>query len=257
MIKRVLTAIVLILIAVPTIYFGGIAFTVVSTAFGLIAGYEIVRLLNDGWPKWAKSLIILIFAGSALLVNYTDRYNMLLSGCFLILLLVLLVWDENVHFDEVGIVNIIYFFVITVINTLVKLHEVNVWINFMIMFATYFTDTFCLFGGMAFGKHKLNKRISPNETIEGSVSGWLAGAVITTVFGLLVIKDVNKAFIIACGLLLPLIGQMGDLAFSAIKRYFKIKDFGTIFPGHGGVLDRIDSLLFNVTAAYILASVLL
>ena len=110
---------------------------------------------------------------------------------------------------------------------------------------------------MAFGKHKLNERISPKKTIEGSFCGWLTGAIITTAFGLLVIKDVNKAFIIACGLLLPIVGQMGDLAFSAIKRYFKIKDFGTIFPGHGGVLDRIDSLLFSVTAAYILASVIL
>ncbi len=257
MIKRVLTAIVLIIIAVPTIYYGGIMLTVVSTSFGLVAGYEIVRLLNDGWPKWAKTLIVILFGCSALLVNYTERYNLALCGCFLMLLLILLVWNENVHFDEVGIVNIIYFFVITVISTLIKMHETNVWLNFMIMFATYFTDTFCLFGGMAFGKHKLNQRISPNKTIEGSFCGWLVGAIITTTFGLLVIRNVNKAFIIACGLLLPIIGQMGDLAFSAIKRYFKIKDFGTIFPGHGGVLDRIDSLLFNVMAAWILASILL
>jgi phosphatidate cytidylyltransferase len=257
MIKRVLTAIVLILIAVPTIYFGGIAFTVVSTIFGLLAGYEITRLLNQGWPKWARILIIAFFGVSAVLANYFDRYNLVLQGCFLIFLLLLLIWNDQVHFDEIGIVNIVYFFMITVISTLVRMHQTNVWLNFMIMFATYFTDTFCLFGGMAFGKHKLNERISPKKTIEGSFCGWLAGAIITTAFGLLVIKDVNKAFIIACGLLLPIVGQMGDLAFSAIKRYFKIKDFGTIFPGHGGVLDRIDSLLFNVTAAYILASVIL
>ncbi|MBR5048473.1 MAG: phosphatidate cytidylyltransferase [Erysipelotrichaceae bacterium] len=254
---RIITAFALILVLVPIMYFCGIAFTALSTVFGFLAGYEIVRLFNDKCPKWVRTLIPVIFAVSALSMNYLGNYMLQEICVFLIFLLTVLIWNENVHFDEIGIVFMVYVFMVVVIATVVRLHEVDPLLIFMVLFATYFTDTFALFGGMAFGRHKLNERISPNKTIEGSVCGYIMGAAVSLVFGLIFIKEVSKPFIIASCLIMPLTGQMGDLAFSAIKRYFKVKDFGTIFPGHGGVLDRIDSALFNITVAFVLASVLL
>ena len=253
---RIITAILLILVLAPTMYFCGIPFSILSLIFGYLAGYEIVRLFDEGCPKWIRTVIPVIFGLSALAMNYLGYYVTGAIGTFLLFLLILLVWNEGIHFDEIGIVFMVYVFVTIVILTVVKLHVINPWIIFLVLFATYFTDTFALFGGMAFGKHKLNERISPNKTIEGSVCGYIMGAVISLVFGLIVLKDVNKVFIIACSLIMPLTGQMGDLAFSAIKRYFKVKDFGNIFPGHGGVLDRIDSALFNITVAWILSVLL-
>ena len=112
--------------------------------------------------------------------------------------------------------------------------------------ATYITDTGAYFCGRFLGKHKLNERISPKKTIEGSIGGWISGAVISFGYGLIFAPEVSMNLLIVSSLLMPIVGQLGDLAFSAIKRHDGIKDFGNIFPGHGGVLDRIDSLIFNL-----------
>ena len=204
-----------------------------------------------------KLSILFVFGLAAIISSFKPEYLLACLLLMLIYLLLLLIWNKDVHFDEIGIIYLVFIMVQITVCYVQVFAKMDRWINFFIVIATYMTDTFCLFGGMLFGKHKLNERISPNKTIEGSVSGWLMGFVSSLLFGLLVLKNTVKVFIITSSLTLPIIGQMGDLAFSAIKRYFKIKDFGTIFPGHGGVLDRIDSLLLNVMWAYILATILL
>ena len=89
-------------------------------------------------------------------------------------------------------------------------------------------------------------RISPKKTWEGAFGGWLTGMVLSLLVGILLIKNINIniGFILINSFMLPIIAQIGDLSFSAIKRHYGVKDFGSIFPGHGGVLDRLDSLLF-------------
>ncbi|HQB32818.1 MAG TPA: phosphatidate cytidylyltransferase, partial [Erysipelotrichaceae bacterium] len=109
----------------------------------------------------------------------------------------------------------------------------------------------------AFGKHKLNPRISPNKTIEGTLGGYVFGAVISFLFGYFFVKGATLPLLIAGSILMPAVGQVGDLAFSAIKRHFNIKDFGNIFPGHGGILDRVDSLTFNSLVMFSLMIILL
>lgn len=118
----------------------------------------------------------------------------------------------------------------------------------MPLLAAWGSDTFALFAGMLFGKHKLAPVVSPKKTIEGA-----AGGVLGAVFCMLVFTALCNQF---AGLALPypaavllgaagsVIGQVGDLSFSIIKRKTKIKDYGSIFPGHGGVLDRFDSVIF-------------
>ena len=111
------------------------------------------------------------------------------------------------------------------------------------------SDTLALFAGMLFGKHKLAPTVSPHKTIEGSIGGLLGG-----VLGLLVLKWIAYAVIrlifltygqvVLFGVVGSLISQVGDLSFSVIKREFGIKDYGRLLPGHGGVLDRFDSVTF-------------
>ena len=110
--------------------------------------------------------------------------------------------------------------------------------------ATYMCDTGAYFFGVFFGKHKLIPRVSPNKTWEGSIGGYAVGAVISFVFGFFLIKDLPVSLLAVGSLTLPILAQLGDLSFSSVKRHFGIKDFGSLFPGHGGVLDRIDSLIF-------------
>ena len=136
-------------------------------------------------------------------------------------------------------------------------HPLYIW---LILVATYGCDTGAYFGGRFLGRHKMNERVSPKKTWEGAVCGWISGFVLSVVIGkllLFVLPPVDpRIFWLTC-LLMPLSGQYGDLAFSAMKRCHQIKDFGHLLPGHGGILDRLDSLVFNFMTFGILAMVVM
>ena len=124
-----------------------------------------------------------------------------------------------------------------------ELGQVMVWLPLAISFGS---DTFALFAGMAFGRHKLAPHVSPKKTVEGGVGGLLGG-----VLGMMLLHAVGSWIlgssflswgqILALGLLGSVIDQIGDLSFSVIKREFGVKDYGKLLPGHGGALDRFDS----------------
>ena len=167
---------------------------------------------------------------------------------------------EDVAYTFIGILYIVGFIVfIPLIYG--SNHDISgkvlIWI---LMFAAWGTDTFAYCVGMKFGKHKFSK-VSPNKSIEGCIGG-LVGAVVGAViysacinyFMGLSIPLVTVGLITA---VLSLIGQVGDFSASVIKRYFEIKDFSNLFPGHGGMIDRIDSVIFIAPFAYLLFSMFL
>lgn len=116
------------------------------------------------------------------------------------------------------------------------------------------TDTFAYFTGVFFGKKKLMPSISPKKTLEGSVGG-IAGCIIVTVlYGIIINNYIDnhiiQSHLVIIGALNGIVAQIGDLGASAVKRYVNIKDFGSIIPGHGGILDRFDSILFIAPVVY-------
>lgn len=126
--------------------------------------------------------------------------------------------------------------------------------------AAWTTDTGAYFFGMIFGKHKLAHKISPKKTVEGAIGGVLIcilsflayGKIMDVYFGV----ETDFIAMAAIALVLSVIAQLGDLSFSLIKREYNIKDYGKLIPGHGGVLDRFDSVMFTVPASYILLQIL-
>ena len=124
-----------------------------------------------------------------------------------------------------------------------------------VMFAAWGTDTFAYIVGKRFGKHKFSK-ISPKKSIEGCIGGTVGSLIfivaytiiLNTYFGM----SINYIAIVPIAILLSIIGQIGDFAASTIKRYVGIKDFSNLIPGHGGMLDRIDSIIFIAPFAYFL-----
>jgi phosphatidate cytidylyltransferase len=114
------------------------------------------------------------------------------------------------------------------------------------------TDTAAYFGGSSFGKHKLAPAISPNKTWEGFFAGF-GGSILAAVFSRLIFLDISWMEIIAMSLAACLFGQIGDLFESGLKRYFGVKDSSALLPGHGGILDRFDSLLFAAPTVYFIA----
>ena len=128
-----------------------------------------------------------------------------------------------------------------------------------VIFAAWGTDIFAYFTGKAIGKHKFSK-ISPKKSIEGCIGGTI-GAVVAIVIYTYVINtylgmNVSYIYIIGCSIILSLVGQIGDFAASSIKRFVDIKDYSNLIPGHGGMLDRIDSLIFLAPFAYALFTLL-
>ncbi|MCC5909834.1 MAG: phosphatidate cytidylyltransferase [Clostridiaceae bacterium] len=121
-----------------------------------------------------------------------------------------------------------------------------IWLIFIIAWAT---DTFAYFGGFFWGKRKLCPEISPKKTIEGAIAGVLGSMFACGFFGYLFLSEYSITIIIL-GMVGSVISQAGDLTASQIKRYAGVKDYGNLIPGHGGILDRFDSILFTAPTVF-------
>lgn len=152
--------------------------------------------------------------------------------------------DVSVTFSGFFYVGIFFDCVIATKNGLAN-GDIYVWLIFIIAFAT---DIFAYFSGYFFGKHKLIPSVSPKKTIEGSIGGILGSTVGCMIFGHFFGLDIVHMLVI--GLTGSIIAQFGDLFASSIKRYVGIKDYGKLIPGHGGVLDRFDSVILVAPFVY-------
>jgi len=123
------------------------------------------------------------------------------------------------------------------------------WVVFLLI-VTFSTDTAAFFVGKAIGKRPLAPKISPNKTWEGAIGGFLGAIVAATLAAMALDLDSGMATILILGALMGVVGQVGDLFESRLKRIANVKDSGGLFPGHGGVLDRLDSIVFNLVLVY-------
>ncbi len=135
-----------------------------------------------------------------------------------------------------------------------RLDDGLAWL-FLILAVTWMGDTGAYFAGRAFGKHKLFERVSPKKTWEGAIGGMIAAIITVCCFKLWWLPSLSWVHAIALGVILDTVGVLGDLVESMFKRAFGVKDSGWIMPGHGGLLDRVDSLLFTAPAAWVYATV--
>ena len=258
--QRVITAFVLIAILAPILYFGGIAFWILALVFGLISCNEMIKIAEKGWPK-SLQLVSYVLVIANILSNLGGMKWFFMADCItLMVLFTMLIFNDKIHFEDIGVMYLYYTIIGMMIGGFTRFYEVSNMMPFYMAFATCVTDAGAYFAGRFFGKHKLNERISPKKTIEGSVGGFIMGAVISFLFGYFTLCSkglVPVSFLIIGSITMSVIGQIGDLAFSAIKRHYGIKDFGNLFPGHGGVLDRIDSISFNTMWLYVLMLVML
>ncbi len=139
----------------------------------------------------------------------------------------------------------------------IRMGEYGIYLVWMVFIASWISDTFAYLTGMLLGKHKLAPVLSPKKSIEGSIGGIagsaLAGALFGFLFSAKVGQEVNMIVVCAIlGALGSIISQIGDLAASAIKRNHEIKDYGHLIPGHGGIMDRFDSVIVTAPIIYFL-----
>ena len=246
--QRFITAMFLIAAVVGLLLLGQMGVGILVSFVIIVGTSELIKLFNIKWPTvFNLSCYLFCFAISA--ACYFDlHYFLAVSVLYLIHLAAWLIFCENISLDGVSL---LYMFTIIIGLTaccVFTISEKTVWLLVWVILATAMTDTCAYFAGRFLGKKKLNPRISPNKTIAGSVGGYLGGLASALLFGyfMFVTKGILPLhYVIIYSLTVPIVAQIGDLFFSAIKRHYGVKDFGTLFPGHGGVLDRIDSISFD------------
>ncbi len=255
---RTLSAIVALAIFIPIFIIGGLPYQILIYTLSMLGLKEFlhVKRTKKEIPIFIEiisyvilTLLVLSNKQSSELI-YTIDYR-LIAGLFLVYLIPTVLYHDNNIFSISDAFYLIggIFFLGTSFALMIIIRNISLNLLIYLFLITIITDTYAYITGCLIGKHKLLEEISPNKTWEGMIGGTIFGVLIASVFYYNVI-DVNISIniLILMTLFLSIIGQFGDLAFSAIKRYFGVKDFSNIMPGHGGILDRFDSIIFVVLA---------
>jgi len=259
--ERVISAIVAFIIFIPLIILGGTFFKLGVIVLSNLALKEMLDLKekNKKLPFFIKLLsylLVILFASSSKYNGTSyDINELLVLVTFILLLIPLVLYHDN---DTYNIKDALYLIGITlfigiIFNLFIFIRDYSINYFIFLFSITIITDTYAYFSGKLIGKHKLLPVISPKKTWEGSIFGSLIGTLVSfTIYFTLINNSCNVIRTVIIIFSLSVIGQIGDLVFSAIKRYYRKKDFSNIMPGHGGVLDRLDSIIFVLMAFVII-----
>lgn len=254
--QRIITGACLTIVVGLFIYFSKIPYVlnIFVLVLSILGTYEIYKATKTENKKVClfSSLIADILI-SFLKIPYYDIVTSVLFVALILLFIPLMTHFEEISSDKMTPWKVFVFTVALPLSfkTFVEIRSVKngIYYVILVLITTAFTDIFAQLTGMAFGKHKMCKKLSPNKTVEGSVGGILTTLVLILVLTALFSKykniQVNFGLLCLYCVLVSVIGQFGDLSMSVIKRICGIKDYGKLLPGHGGILDRFDSMLFT------------
>ena len=213
----------------------------------LYAGFLSIKIQGALIPSGILFMFIMLWVFVSLILSFLSMFSMRKRDLF----------QGMATITGVFYINFLTFHIVLVDNYFVT-HPINqggivfsgfssyVWI---VILAAFGTDIFAYFTGKLFGKKKLCPSISPKKTVEGSIGGVLGSLILCGLFGWFFMREDFPVYIIL-GIAGSIFAQIGDLSASVIKRKIDIKDWGTLIPGHGGILDRIDSILFTAPLVF-------
>lgn len=257
---RITSALVLLVIFIPFLLLGGLPFAMLMAVLSVLSLYELlatrhkIRKIPSTIELYSYILVLFLTLNNynSADVFYMVDYKLL---AFLIMInLSPLVFINNK--DKYNLTDALFLigatlFVGLTFNLLVLIRSYDISYIVYLFLITTMTDTFAFFTGKYIGKKPLAPKVSPKKTVEGLIGGTFMATFIATMFYVAAIGKANVFLVIIVTMLLSLLGQLGDLVFSAIKREFGKKDFSNLIPGHGGILDRLDSIIF-VTLGFLL-----
>ena len=248
---RIISAFVALLIVVPLVLLGGVFYEVLIAFASLLALKEIYDLKKShkSYPNTVKyigmiSLLLIVLSNFKDLTIYNGISYQILALTTLFILMPTVFYKNNEYKmqDAIYLLGIILFLGLSFnIFLIIRLRNIKIF-GFLILIPTL-NDIFAYLIGSKFGKHKMCEKISPHKTWEGSLGGLLVGTIGSIVYYYFLIGNINLK-VIAITIILSVAGQIGDLVMSKIKRENEIKDFSNLMPGHGGMLDRLDSTIF-------------
>ena len=275
MIKRVITGMCLTAVLIPLLVFSDtLVFPIALALISVLCVFEMIRCVGYHknialtFPLYAFAiafpLLQRFFSDDILFVAKIAFMSVMLYTVYLFAFIIFS--HGKILYTDAATMCLTVYYILLGINTLIYIRdfENGQYIYLLIFIGAWITDTFAYFTGVLFGKHKLIEDVSPKKTIEGSIGGTLFCALGFVVLGLVVDAidvsvEPNIIFLAVSGLLIAIISQLGDLIMSVIKRHYGIKDYGKLLPGHGGALDRFDSILavsIGIAATCMLSSMM-
>ncbi|HKM22836.1 MAG TPA: phosphatidate cytidylyltransferase [Lachnospiraceae bacterium] len=268
---RLISGIVIVLLTLGLMMKGGIVLAAALCVISLIAMYEFYRAtgVTTQEPKKINAFEVVGLIGVvvyyAILVSPVNELYLLLT---LITLLITLMFVYVFTFPKyharqlmAAFYGIVYAPVLMSFIYLTRMLPHGEYIVWLIFISSWMNDTCAYCVGVLIGKHKLAPKLSPHKSVEGSIGGVVGAAIVAGLFAFFLVEKVmqEQAIVpvfVLIGAVGAIVAQIGDLAASAIKRNYEIKDYGKIIPGHGGILDRFDSVIFTAPMIYFLAIIM-
>jgi phosphatidate cytidylyltransferase len=267
--ERTISSVIIVICSLAAILPGGIVLATVLFIISLIGFLELTKACK---VREAKNLNALEIFGVAIIAIYyvvtyftqdTTYMTMIIIMALIAVMFVYVFGFPRFHANQVmdTYFSLIYCPVMLSFIFLTRQLENGIYLVWMIFISSWISDTCAYAVGVMIGKHKLAPVLSPKKSIEGSVGGILGAAIVGGIFGayldnVLGLKDFTIVLALVGGVG-SVISQVGDLAASAIKRNHDIKDYGKLIPGHGGIMDRFDSVIFTAPITYFLIILLM
>ncbi|MFS0574194.1 phosphatidate cytidylyltransferase [Sporosarcina sp. 179-K 3D1 HS] len=250
--QRIITALIAFALFIPLVLIGGLPFTLAVYAIATVGLYELLRMKGihlltvEGLLTWVALVVLLLPSAWGTQLHESIGYTKieLAFAIVLILLTYTVIVKNRYTFDHAAFsvlgalyVGIGFYYLIET-----RLFGIEYVVYALVVIWT--TDSGAYFIGRKIGKRKLWPEISPNKTIEGFYGGIASAIVATCIFQMIYPIASNYVVLVIVTIVASIVGQLGDLVESALKRHYDVKDSGKLLPGHGGILDRFDSLLF-------------
>lgn len=259
---RVITAVVALLVFIPTILLGGTLLEFVAAGLAVIAMSEVVLMRKKLFVSFEAIISMVGVFLMALPAEVWKQWNQFLpvglrfsSLLYIFILLMLfhtVISRNHFSFEDAGVFTLAMMYIGMGFHFLVQAREAGISVILFGMLIVWLTDSGAYMIGRKFGKTPLSPRLSPNKTWEGSVGGTVVAVVVMTIYTILFPQAYSLPIMVGIILILSVAGQFGDLIESGLKRYYKVKDSGNILPGHGGILDRFDSMIIVMPILYLL-----
>ncbi|MDN4607432.1 phosphatidate cytidylyltransferase [Sporosarcina highlanderae] len=250
--QRIITAIIALAVFFPLVIIGGLPFTLAIYTLASIGLFELLRMKNirifsvEGILTWIMLAILLMpSTWTKDVLQLTSYTKMELLFAFILILLIYTVISKNrFTFEHAAFTAFSALYLGIGFYFLIETRFYGFEYVFYALLVIWTTDSGAYFTGRKIGKRKLWPEISPNKTVEGFLGGILCAVLFAFVFQLFYPIAPSYFMLTIVTIIASIVGQLGDLVESALKRHFAVKDSGNLLPGHGGILDRFDSLLF-------------
>ena len=269
--ERTISSVVLVIIALATILPGGPILAITLYLISNVAFLELTKACGirttDKKLNGLEITGILAIAAYYLLIFFAETHTYFMIAVILLLIALMFVYVFSFPKFTANQVMATYFSLIYApvmlsFIFLTRQLEYGIYLVWMIFISSWISDTCAYLVGVLMGKHKLVPQLSPKKTIEGSLGGIIGSAVVGALFGFFLLDKTLGGhqfgvMLFVIGAIGSVISQVGDLAASAIKRNHDIKDYGNLIPGHGGIMDRFDSVIFTAPMIYFLIIIFL